>query len=71
MPIPTLSTQDVADLLRESHGISRQTVVRWVEVEGLPASRIGRRGHRRIAGADLAAFLRKNGHPVPQSLENP
>lgn len=65
-----LTTKEVSDLLANSFPVSRQTVVRWVEHQGLPCVRIGPRGHRRIHPADLAAFLRKNSHPVPPSLEN-
>ncbi|MQA84304.1 MAG: helix-turn-helix domain-containing protein [Streptosporangiales bacterium] len=43
-------------------GVSADTIRRWIDVGRLPARRDGH-GHRRIAGADLAAFARAQANP--------
>ena len=49
--MPTFGISEAADLL----GVSADTVRRWVDSGKLPAEREPN-GHRRVAGADLAAF---------------
>lgn len=47
---------------------SRTTVQRWIDSGDLKAFKtLGK--HRRVKPADLAAFLRKQGMPIPQGLQ--
>jgi len=48
-------------------GVSLPTVVNWIEGRRLKAHRTPG-GHRRIARADLAAFMVRHGMPLPEDL---
>jgi len=52
--VETFRISEAAGLL----GVSADTVRRWIDTGRLPARR-DEHGHRRIAGADLAAFVRE------------
>jgi molybdopterin-binding protein len=54
--VPTFAISEAADLL----GVSPDTVRRWVDAGKLAAVREAN-GHRRIEGADLAAFAQSLG----------
>jgi len=57
------TTHEAARLL----GVSLPTVVNWVKARRLRAHRTPG-GHRRIARADLAAFMLRHGVPLPAEL---
>ena len=59
----SLSTTRVAGLL----GVSSQTIANWIDQGQLRAGRTPG-GHRRVARADLLAFLSARGLPVPDEL---
>ena len=58
---------EISDIL----DVSPDTVRRWIDAGRLPASR-SPRGHRRVAGPDLAAFVSAGHSPSPgrQSARN-
>lgn len=57
------TTFDAARLL----GVSLPTVVNWIEARRIKAHRTPG-GHRRIASADLAAFMLRHGIQIPEEL---
>ncbi|GMU61247.1 MAG: hypothetical protein AMXMBFR34_30100 [Myxococcaceae bacterium] len=59
----TYTTHDVAGLL----SASRTSVQRWIDNGALKAFRTPG-GHRRVTRAELVAFLRRQGAPVPPTL---
>lgn len=58
------TTGDVAGFC----SVTKETVARWVDRGELPAHQLPGRGDRRIAAADLLAFLRDKGFPIPGAL---
>src|SRR6516225_8681780 len=59
------TTHEAAHLL----GVSLPTVVNWIKARRLRAHRTPG-GHRRIAREDLAAFMVRQGMPLPFDLED-
>ena len=59
------TTHEAARIL----GVSLPTVVNWIKARRLRAHRTPG-GHRRIARAELAAFMLKQGIPIPSELED-
>ena len=62
----TYSTFAIAGMLHVDPG----SVANWIDKELLKAHRTPG-GHRRVAAADLLAFLRKHKMPIPLELESP
>ena len=56
------NTRDAARLL----GVSEASVRRWSDAGLLPVHRLGRRGTRRFAEADLRRFAAAQGEPAPE-----
>jgi len=59
------TTHEAANLLQ----VSLPTVVNWIKARRLKAHRTPG-GHRRIARAELAAFMLRHGMPLPQELSD-
>jgi excisionase family DNA binding protein len=59
------TTHEAARIL----GVSLPTVVNWIKARRLKAHRTPG-GHRRIARAELASFMLKQGIPLPAELED-
>jgi excisionase family DNA binding protein len=59
------TTHEAARLL----GVSLPTVVNWIKARRLKAHRTPG-GHRRIARAELAAFMLRHGMPLPRELDD-
>jgi len=59
------TTHEAATLLQ----VSLPTVVNWIKARRLKAHRTPG-GHRRIARAELAAFMLRHGMPLPQELSD-
>lgn len=59
------TTHEAARIL----GVSLPTVVNWIKARRLKAHRTPG-GHRRIARAELAGFMLKQGIPLPSELED-
>jgi excisionase family DNA binding protein len=59
------TTHEAARIL----GVSLPTVVNWIKARRLKAHRTPG-GHRRIARAELAGFMLKQGIPLPEELEH-
>src|SRR5579859_5507549 len=57
------NTRDAARLL----GVSEASVRRWSDAGLLPVHRLGRRGTRRFAEADLRRFAAAEGNPAPEA----
>lgn len=59
-----LSTTEVAEM----HGVTRQTVLHWINRGWLPAQQLGngRRRHMMISRADAETVTRPNRGPRPQ-----
>lgn len=60
----TFTTQDVARVL----SASRTSVQRWIDSGNLRAFKTPG-GHRRVTQGELVSFLRKQGVPIPASLQ--
>jgi excisionase family DNA binding protein len=59
------TTHEAAGIL----GVSLPTVVNWIKARRLKAHRTPG-GHRRIARAELAAFMLRHGMPLPRELDD-
>lgn len=64
--VPTFGISEAAELL----GVSTDTVRRWIDSGKLPAER-EQNGHRRVAGADLAAFAESLGDTSERERAGP
>ncbi len=64
-PLRSYTTGDVARLC----AVTKRTVIKWIDSGRLRGYRIPGSKHRRIAGAELAKFMREHGLPEYREIE--